>query len=542
MVRRLSSLLAIVALLAVLAWTGARLHAPARLSVLVLTVESLRADALDAETAPELTALARARGVTFANHRAVSAWTGTNVITLLTGWSPFQHGVRSRGRRLPAGHDLALELVADAGWRVSGLQAFMRIPIFDQLGLSREDADGDGDQPGRWLAARAADGEPFFLWYHYLHTHLPYRPADAFDVDWRALVPAPDEDAVAERFERLRTRGRIEAGTVAFRADERPAIAALYRAGVAEFDAWFARLWARLETSGLAARTVVIVTADHGEELLERGQVGHASTSLEGHLHEEIVRVPLIVFLPPGTAGPHGTVVEAPSDHRDVMTTVLAVLGVAPPPGLEGADLRALPAARPWTAATSRAGYSEPEPERPSAMLFARAEGRWKLHRIEPADGIAFSRLYDLDADPGETVDLAAAEPEVVARLEAATAGERAEAPPPPRAGTHEPPGPRPRLLRPAASGAYAYDDIGGRFVLEWTGVAERDYVIEYSFRHGEGWLDGTIDVRGTAKDFGAIDRRYWDTWVVPNGPYRLRVGHAGDEPRWSEWLELSAE
>jgi hypothetical protein len=66
--------------------------------------------------------------------------------------------------------------------------------------------------------------------------------------------------------------------------------------------------------------------------------------------------------------------------------------------------------------------------------------------------------------------------------------------------------------------------------------------VIEYSFRQGEGWLDGTIDVRGTAKDFGTVDRRYWDTWVVANGPCRVRVGYAGAEPRWSEWIELSAE
>jgi len=93
-----------------------------------------------------------------------------------------------------------------------------------------------------------------------------------------------------------------------------------------------------------------------------------------------------------------------------------------------------------------------------------------------------------------------------------------------------------------AASGTYSYDHVGDSFVLEWTGAPEADYVIEYSVRQGEGWLDGAIEAHGTAKDFGAIDRRYWDTWVVPNGPYRLRIGYAGDEPRWSEWIELSAE
>ena len=101
--------------------------------------------------------------------------------------------------------------------------------------------------------------------------------------------------------------------------------------------------------------------------------------------------------------------------------------------------------------------------------------------------------------------------------------------------------GPRPRWLRPAASGVFGYDRIGGRFSLEWQGLAEADYVLAYRYRDGDGWLEGEIPVSGTVHDFGAIDRRYWQTWVVPNGPYRVRVGYAGETPRWSEWLELIA-
>ena len=543
MIARRLPWLAVAGLLVALAWVGAEVaRRPPPLNVLVLTVESWRADALDA--APRLLALAARRGIRYTNHRTVSAWTGTNVVTLLTGWSPFQHRVHGRDQRIAGTHDRALELLADRGWRVAGLQAFMRIPIFDQLGLGREGIGGGGDeQPLAWLRARAASGEPFFLWTHYLHSHLPYAPAPEFDLDWRALLPHLDE-AVEARFAALRSRGKIETGTVAFAASDRPAITALYRAGVGEFDSWLARLWAGLEETGLAENTVVIVTADHGEELLERGEVGHASTNLAGHLHEEIVRVPLFLFLPPGVSGPAwGSVVERPSDHGDVMASVFALLGLAPPSGLAGADLRALPAMRPWTAATSRAGYSEPDPDHPSAMLFARADGRWKLHLSEPAEGAATVRLYDLDADPGETVDLAAARPEIVARLEAGILAERARAlPPPPPPGAAAPPGPRPRWLRPAASGRYAFDHIGGRFSLEWQGPAEADYVIAYSYRDGTAWLGGEIAVSGTVYDFGAIDRRYWDTWLVPNGPYRVRVGYAGPEPRWSEWLELEAD
>ena len=539
MLRRALPWLAVAGLFVVLAVVGRESQQRQRqapLNVLVLTVESLRADAIG--SAPELLRLAAERGIRYDAHRAVSAWTGTNVLTLLSGLSPFQHNIQSRGQYIDDKQELPLERLADEGWRVSGLQAFMRIPLFNQLGLGREGVAGEiGQQPHDWLRARAASGEPFFLWYHYLHTHLPYRPSPDFDVDWQALLPQGRE--ADERFAALRRRGRLETGTVVFEVDERPAIRVLYEAGIAEFDAWFAGLWAALEESGLDKNTVVVVTADHGEELLERGEVGHASTTLAGHLHEELVRLPLILFLPPGVSGPTpGSVIDRSSDHRDVMTTLLAVLGKPSPQALQGEDLRRLPRSRPWSGVTSRAGYSEPEPASPSAMIYARREGRWKLHVSEPGEGPA---LYDLEADPGERTDVAAANPDIVDRLMAGLATERAQVLPSGDGASVAGTGPRPRWLRPSASGVYAYDNIGGRFLLQWEGPAEADYVLAYRYRDGAGWLAGEIPVHGTVYDFGAIDRRYWQTWVVPNGPYRVRVGYAGPEPRWSEWLELIA-
>ncbi len=539
MLRRALPWLAVAGLFVVLALVARveREDGPqAPLNVLVLTVESFRADALAA--APGLLRLAVRNGIRYNAHRAVSAWTGSNVLTLLTGLSPLQHNVHSRGQLIDEQQELPLETLADQGWRVAGLQAFMRIPLFNQLGLSREGVVGEvGQQPHDWLRARAATGEPFVLWYHYLHSHLPYRPSSDFDVDWRALLP-PGREA-DERFAALRERGRLETGTVVFEADELPAIRALYEAGIAEFDAWFAGLWAVLEETNLARNTVVVVTADHGEELLERGEVGHASTTLAGHLYEEVVRLPLILFLPPSVSGsPPGSVIDGPSDHRDIMPTLLALLGQPLPAILGGADLLRLPGARAWNGVTSGAGYSEPEPDHPAAMIYARREGRWKLQLSEPGEGTA---LYDLDADPGERANVAAAYPDVVTSMLKGLAAERAQALPlaVKTAGTGA--GSRPRWLRPSASGVFGYDRIGGRFSLEWQGPAEADYVLSYRYRDGAGLLEGEIPVSGTVYDFGAIDRRYWQTWVVPNGPYRVRVGYAGETPRWSEWLELIA-
>ena len=60
---------------------------------------------------------------------------------------------------------------------------------------------------------------------------------------------------------------------------------------------------------------------------------------------------------------------------------------------------------------------------------------------------------------------------------------------------------------------------LDNRFSLQWPGEAAREYLIEYHYSDGADWLDGTIPVRGPLHDFGTIERRYWDTWIVPNGP-----------------------
>ncbi len=155
MTRKSAAILVSIAFLVILGAIGETWHESKQsLNVLLLTVESLRADAVTQETTPNLLRLAAAHGIRFSEHRAVSAWTGTNIVTLLTGWTPFQHRVHSRGQRISAEHNLALETIADAGWRVSGLQAFMRVPIFDQLGLAREGIGAAENLPADWLAAR----------------------------------------------------------------------------------------------------------------------------------------------------------------------------------------------------------------------------------------------------------------------------------------------------------------------------------------------------------------------------------------------------
>lgn len=519
---------------AYLAWRGSA-QAPEPFDVIVLTMESARADAIGPDTTPNLWRLST-RGTRFTHHRGSSAWTAAGAASILTGLSAFEHGIHTRDEAVPGRWRLPLKDLAARGWTVGGLQSFMQIPNFAHLGMTVE----AGTEPQAWIAARLQAKQPYVLWYHYLPTHLPYSPAPAFRPDWEALLPRGDQGAI-ERLGKVMTQPVIPAGSVAFQATDRPAIRALYLAGFRQFDAWFADLWAFLEARGRLGRTVIILTTDHGEEHLERGQVGHASTTRNGHLHEELVRLPLIIWAPPGQ-GFEGRVVDAPTTHTDIMPTVMALLRVQSSRSLPGHDLaKALPADRPWSGVTSKAGFAEADPAHIHRFIFARVEGRWKLHLVRD-DGVTTERrLYDLAADPGETTDRLATQPEVAARLEAALMpmidGMRRHTPD----DVARVAASAPIWRRPVTSATVAYDDLGGRFRLEWEGEADAAYRLQY--QAGEGLLSvtGEMEVLGTAKDFGTIDRGYWNTWLVPYGTFRLRVGVAGRDDLWTEWITLRA-
>jgi len=516
-------------------------------NVVIITVEGARAGVFTPARTPNLWKAAKS-AVRFTKHRAVSAWTAPNVIGILTGVSPYDQGVHTRGNFVPGRWRLPLEVLAKNGWRVGGLQAFMRIDIFRNLGLGIE----PGTDPFYWMAKNRADGAPFVLWHHYVGTHLPYAPAKPFRPDWKALLDPADKGAEA-RISEIMRQPAIPAGSVNFKKSDRPAIAALYHGGYREFDAWFGEFWDFLERSGLRDDTIVVVTADHGEELLERGNVGHASTTRQGQLFEEIVRLPLFVWLPPGMRPrggkppemrPRGNPQNQASDHLDIMPTLIALLGQKPARVLEGRDLFGAAKPRTWSAVTSNAGFAEPEPENLTRFLHARIEGPWKLHLEIEGGKTVKTRLYHLSRDPGEIRDLSAAKPDIVARLSGPLLARARTMRPPSGAGdaAAQAAAARPGWVSPAGGGAFSYDDLKGRFRLEWSGNENTDYVVQYVAGTGVLQLKGEFRVQGPVKDFGVIGRGYWNTWVVPYGTFRIRVGVDGSDALWGPWLELKAK
>lgn len=532
--QRISINLAAVCLMLLSVLTLYEKFRPRPLNVIVLTVDSWRADSATPESMPQLFEAARS-GVVFEKHRAISGWTGPNVVAVLTGLSSFEQGLHARGNSLPADLDLPTKRARQLGWQVTGLQAFMLIDLFKNLGIEFD----PGAELKSWIEDRNRDRQKFFLWYHYLQTHLPYDSPGKSDAD---NVTPPDDPELSRRQDSVRTLPAIAANAVAFRPSDREWVRSAYMRGVRDFDSWFGEFWEFFEASGLRESTVLVVTADHGEELLERGLVGHASTTRAGHLHEEIVRIPLFVWAPPGRLPvPPGSRISSPTDHLMIAPTIVDIVGLEAPsnsgkPRLWDSDRNYL-----WCALTSIAGFSEPEPDDVKRFVAAASDGQLKVQMEIDQGKVTKVEKWNLNEDPNEERSGQATtgnfEP-LIRRIEDQIATMRLASNPqaPSRSDVRDG---IPGWVHPEQSGEIGFDDIAGAAYLSWTGNAAARHVLEYESGTGLLALSGQIEVDGTRYDFGAVDQGYWNTWVLPYGRVRFRVRPASSLESWSEWLEL---
>ncbi len=483
---------------------------------------------------PNLFSAARS-GVEFSNHRAVSAWTGPNVVAVLTGLSSFEQGLHARGSSLPGDLDLLTKQAGQRGWEVAGLQAFMQIDLFKNLGFAFEPEDDL--EP--WLTRQQRENGRFFLWYHYLQTHLPYNSAGGPVDDEKA---APDDPDINLRKESVRTLPAIPVGSVAFRPSDKDWVRAAYMQGIEDFDNWFAEFWKFFKASGLNKSTILIVTADHGEELLERGLVGHASTTRAGHLREEIVRIPLFIW------GPSERLPLAPdsrvnylTDHLMIAPTIADLLGI---------DISSIGGKRSlwepdpayvWTGLTSIGGFSEPDPDDVTKFVAAATDGKLKVQMNIDRGKITNVKKWNLQENPNEAGpgrNVSGDFEDLTKRLQNEIATMRLPVRPDMESDLTDRPE-TPGWLHPNQSGTIRYDDIAESAYLSWSGDKSTRHVLEYEAGNGFLTLKGELEVEGARYDFGAVDQRYWDTWVVPYKQVRFRVRNSSTPDAWSEWIEL---
>jgi arylsulfatase A-like enzyme/Flp pilus assembly protein TadD len=360
--------------------------APRGLNLVLVTLDTTRADRLGcygygrAET-PRLDRLA-ADGMLAEHAIAVAPLTLPSHVSILTGLYPPRHGVRDNADfRLPEAETTLAEHLKRQGYATAAVVGSLVLTAV--LGLNQ--GFDTYDEPGapRWAATDGAlalyrpiverpasevtdsaiaaldriGGGPFFLWVHYYDPHHPYSP------------PPP----YAARFA------------------ERP-----YDGEIAYTDAQVGRLLDDLSRRGVLDRTLVVVTADHGESLGEHGEQTHGL-----FLYDAAIRVPLILRLPGAipAARRFGGLVSG----VDLVPTVLDLMALPPLPGSQGRSFAA--AARGGSVPAREPAYSEAiyaERIYGWAPTYALREvGKKFIEAPEP-------EIYDLLEDPGETENLAA--------------------------------------------------------------------------------------------------------------------------------------
>jgi arylsulfatase A-like enzyme len=246
----------------------------------------------------------------------------------------------------------------------------------------------------QWLDERDKD-KPFFLYVHTIDPHVPYKPPASFlsMYDDQPYGGPVDFRATNELLE------KIKIGSMKLNERDKVRLQALYDAEISYHDVHFAALMEALEQRGLARDTAVAIVSDHGEEFWDHGSVGH------GHsVYDELLHVPMILRLPGLTE--HKQRSTQAVGLVDVMPTLLEAIGQPVPEGLSGhsflSELRGQGSSAPRAAVSGFMGAW-----RTIGM------GRWKLTQ-RTADNLW---LYDVEADPGETRDLAAERPIVLRYL-----------------------------------------------------------------------------------------------------------------------------
>jgi arylsulfatase A-like enzyme len=423
--------------------------------VVLIVLDTVRARSVSGygygrPTAPELDALA-AEGAIFLDATSPSTWSLPSHASLFTGRYPSSHGAHAEHRfldgRFPTLADVlshngyetfcltanawitdGLGLTRGFGWQDAslrqqggvGLGFSFAHRLLDRLGLQQSDKGGGAVAAHfeKWARERPAAAErPAFVFLNFIEAHFPYHqlPHDhlfQFTEGSYAELRSLSVDLVGQQFG---GKGRPLAEAAGPARD-------MYDGGVAYSSRLLSRVVEALRARGTLDRTVLVVMADHGEVLGERGGFfGHGPS-----LYQEAVGVPLLVRYPPRISG--GTRVAEPVSTLGVMATILELAGVAPPPTLQAGSLVPLATGAPGASAgpvlselhsATELGLGSDEVKDPQmdGKLRYRLLRAGSLKLVTTSAGGHF--LYDLASDPKETRELSAEDPQRLASMQA---------------------------------------------------------------------------------------------------------------------------
>jgi arylsulfatase A-like enzyme len=368
--------------------------------VLLLVVDTLRADRLSLYGSPRITSPRLDRfaseSVVFDAAVAPASWTLPSVASLMTSRHPSVHGLRARnGSRhfttMRTGLTTLSEAFLQGGYRtvalgtnpwVSASGHGLRRGFEDYRVLTDETADEVNAQAREILESN--DARPLFLYVHYMDVHGPY-------VAGRD-EPIPELGALEERYTRklaAAERKKLPGYLVLEGADSLDTYVDAYDRGIRAWDREFGELVDWLDETGRLERTIVAVTSDHGEEFLEHGGWNHGET-----VYEEQIRVPWVLRAP----GVPPRRISRLASLIDVGPTLLALAAIDVPETMVGVN--ALADGRPGQ---QRAVFSETHLKKtrgrrrhkPPLVAMRRGNQKWIVEGPR-------RRCFDLASDPLE--------------------------------------------------------------------------------------------------------------------------------------------
>lgn len=350
-------------------------------NVVVFTIDTLRADQLGAYggrpgVSPHFDRLAD-ESLLFERAYSQASITHPSLTSMLTGLLPPQHGIHVQTGRMREGVVPIPVLLSEAGIATAQFTANL-CRLQQHPGNVFHDGwdvrfcgmlDDPDDYQDQWLwDKKVVDGAlawlegregPFFAWLHLMDPHAEHRPPPHL-WDW-------ENDPPRERFEQYRYFVAFEEQRTRPPEAEYERLWALYRAQITGADEQLGRFLAALDSRADAARTALIVSSDHGEELFESwARYDHGFSMSEGALH-----IPLLLRAP-GLAADRAAL---PVELLQVAPTVLELFGLEPPYEMAGPSLLAQRPSR---------GYALSYCERISTSIRTARHRYWWRHTPEP--------------------------------------------------------------------------------------------------------------------------------------------------------------
>ena len=380
------------------------------LNVLFILVDTLRAERLgsygyERDTSPTLDRLARS-GVRFGHQLAQSSWTKSSMASLWTGLYPARTGITRFDDVIPEAARMATEVLREAG--------------FQTVGLYRNG----------WVAPTFGFDQGFDVYQRPVPKPLPPQVRRENPT---LSEKGTDEGVIEAAVEFVRVNGAQRwllylhlMDLHEYLYDETSALFGVtysdtYDNSIRWTDGTIAILLEDLAELGALENTLIAVASDHGEAFLERGFEGHAR-----RVYRESTEVPFLLSFPFRLEP--GIVVEARTQNVDIWPTILDLLGLAPPPAIDGHS-------RVPDILSSASGRI-PDDERQIAIAdldqnwgkrgsdplptIAVAEGPFRYVRVKQAGDRHSEELFDARDDPRELRDRRAEEPETFERLRTA--------------------------------------------------------------------------------------------------------------------------